>query len=289
VAKHKHDGYLFQETHEPEEGYNGLVAKWASDGYNSVVPPARSFLKSALAGGVVVAVRRPLSCRSHRHLAKHTNQAVGMPTDAVIKEDPIDFHDFTFIGLYLDASIGITGANVTKLSMLAAVVASLRGLWAILWDWNLEPDTLSKYGWINAVNGEVSVPSGCSYTSTSGSGMMYDFMVMSRRARPMLLSHAVDATGYWKSHYGQNVVWDFDPDKCVARMLILPMVFRQPPAAARPRDPKSKRSRRAAEEDAKRAGETVKVHVTSDRVPCTSATRAAPHTVAAPGDVPRRG
>ena len=69
----------------------------------------------------------------------------------------------------------------------------------------------------------------------------------------MLFSHDVDDAGYWQSHYGQDVVWDFDPDKLVARTLLLPMVFQQPPSATKPKDPRSKRSRRTAEDAAKQA------------------------------------
>ena len=86
-------------------------------------------------------IRRRYQVSSYRHLALRAEQAEGLRErdSAVFSPGPLDFRDVValhwhlrkvpllLVGVYLDASIGVRGANVHKLSTLLALVQEHAG------------------------------------------------------------------------------------------------------------------------------------------------------------------
>ena len=131
-----YDVYIFPETHKSSQDMDEMLEDIRRASYAAVATPARPSHRSVKAGGVVLCAKSRYKLHTYRHLAAKADQQRGWRDTASMsfKPGPLDFFDYvvaslkvrgvplTVIGVYLDAGIGIAGANIQKLANLAAFV-----------------------------------------------------------------------------------------------------------------------------------------------------------------------
>ena len=128
------------------------------------------------------------------------------------------------IALYLDDTIGLSGPNLVKLAQLVAYL-KLRGLeYAIVGDFNMEPQQLAQDGWLEQIGGFIVTPEGATWTCKNGLRLI-DFAVMSRGARAMLLSFTIDHLVPWGTHLATRLAFARKPRELLMRSVVAPQAI----------------------------------------------------------------
>ena len=136
IRSQKHDAVVVCETHLLPENSFDMLNYFDQHGLICCSSPAHEAPPVKAAGGISIGIRRKFKVSSYRHLAAKVEQTVGLRErgSAGWSPGPLDFQDIValhwhlrkvpllLVGVYLDASIGLRGNNVHKLTTLMALV-----------------------------------------------------------------------------------------------------------------------------------------------------------------------
>ena len=255
LRRREFDAYIFPETHADTEESNNILVDANKAGNRAVVSPARPSARRKKAGGLMICADKRFASTSYMHMAARESQQCGFKSFGLpaARGGSIDFHDFAALrvrakrlaitvgGVYLDAGVGLNGVNLQKFAAIGAFLQAASDLWVLAGDWNVSDKDLAQSLWLQKVGGHIVTPNGAENTSLGGKGQMYDYAVVSQKARAFLHEVVLDDSADSKAHDGIIVFFRFCPDAALEYKLLLPKPFAQ---AARPKKEANKNSKR---------------------------------------------
>ena len=216
------------ETHVPKEMALHAHQKASKLGFSSFWSEALPTGRGGTSGGVATFVRSDLPST---HMAD-VSCASGAPYE-------LPFHDFApvwvrlssisivFAAVYLDSSLGLAGANLSKLANIASWIHGHRGLWCLAGDWNMPPQMIADSAWISFVGGHVLIPE-APLTCSAGKGRLLDYLVVSKDLKPWL-SAVRTMVPPWAPHLGLQFEVRDRCEPCLVRVQKLPRSLTIPP------------------------------------------------------------
>ena len=167
------DVCLLQETKiNKEPAFRAMAGNAKKDGWTVNANRAHTTAANLASGGTAVTAKRGLGIKQHAEdlvPALFQHRLAFSHVSAVMKGG---VHCGS---LWLKHSEGMSEDNMAILQAATAAVSKLKGPWIIGGDFNMEPATLEKSGWLEMIGGVVVAP-----TDPTCCSSVYDYFVVSK-------------------------------------------------------------------------------------------------------------
>jgi len=157
----------------------------------------------ASSGGVGVAARKNLEVSTMIGEDGFQKESASPVQNWIIVRLRLKGCDVLIGEVYLEHSIGLTGANLAMVEKVAKILRSYGMPFIILGDWNTPPEQLVDTGILHWLDAQVIVPQGTEYTCRNGHRML-DYAICSTALAAAVMIE-VDDTAPWSPHLGLNV------------------------------------------------------------------------------------
>lgn len=102
-----------------------------------------------------------------------------------------------FVVFYMDVGGPNSAANQAKVAKLASFLQMLGIMYVLAADWNCTTSELAASGLPRMLGAKVVVPTGASYSCTSGSHRLIDFVLLGNGAEEMVSEVEFDFKAFW--------------------------------------------------------------------------------------------
>ena len=109
--------------------------------------------------------------------------------------------DLVVVSLYLNDGEGMSPTNLARLGQVHGFVKSHKVPWIILGDFNMNPYTLDRAGFLDLLGGSVITADEGASTCTAGKGSLIDFAIV-RKDIFSSVSLVQDLEAPWSPHVG---------------------------------------------------------------------------------------
>ena len=228
------------ENHVKKDEVKNLAGWFRKRGRRTIATPARQSDKSEKGSGGGVSWHQ----KSHLAESKVAAAEAMAPTDWAPIWLNLDGAAFVLVLAYFLDSIGLGGGNTARMLQIASFVTGLEVPWAVVADWNFNPEVLQASGWPRKLEAEVLQTARKAQTCSAGQGQTFDYALISKSFRPLVRGFAAVRQVPWAPHVGLRLLLHPSPRAILTRSLVKPKVPLIPKEAYEKRKAKQKQRRR---------------------------------------------
>ena len=104
--------------------------------------------------------------------------------------------------VYMDASIGLKGANLDKLRQMSYLIRVVGLPTICMGDWNMTKEELNAKGWCSDLNITPVIPDNTEFTCKKMPRRMIDYFLVSDKFLGMISRCSADMASPWEPHFG---------------------------------------------------------------------------------------